>query len=89
MVLVPVVLGIIQYGSPELFFALVLAAVLGGWREYVELSRNMGFDVYPWVGAILCVLLLVCFYFNDYFSFNPIFKNNISIFISKSDLLSN
>jgi len=68
LVLVPLVLGIIQYGSPELFVVLVLAAVLGGWREYVELSRNMGFQVYSWVGAALCVLLVICFYFNDYFS---------------------
>lgn len=68
VVLVPVVLGIIQYGSPELFLVLVLAAILGGWREYVALARNMGVEPYPWVGAVLCILLLFCFHSNDYFS---------------------
>ena len=68
VVLVPVVIGIIQYGSPELFLVLVVAAVLGGWWEYVGLTSNMGVESYPKVGAVLCVLLLVCFYSNNYYS---------------------
>lgn len=67
LVLIPVVLGIVQYGSPELFLALVTAAVLAGWYEYVRLTGHMGIQVNPIVGGILCLLLVICFYRNDFY----------------------
>ncbi len=67
LVLIPVVLGIVQYGSPLLFLVLVTAAVLAGWHEYVQLVDRTGVRINPWVGGLLCLLLVFCFYRNDYY----------------------
>jgi phosphatidate cytidylyltransferase len=67
LVLIPVVLGIVQYGSPLLFLALVTAAVLVGWYEYFRLVGHMGIKINPIVGGILCLLLVFCFYRNDFY----------------------
>jgi len=67
LVLIPVVLGIVQYGSPLLFLALVIAAVLVGWTEYGKLIRHIGIQINPIVGGILCLLLVFCFYRNDFY----------------------
>ena len=67
LVLIPAVLGIVQYGSPLLFLALVTAAVLTGWYEYVRLTGHMGIQINAMVGGILCLLLIYCFYRNDYY----------------------
>ena len=67
LVLIPAVLGIVQYGSPLLFLALVTAAVLVGWFEYVRLAGHMGIKINGVVGGILCLLLVFCFYRNDFF----------------------
>ena len=67
LVLIPVVLGIVQYGSPLLFLALVIAAVLVGWMEYCRLIRHIGIQINLVVGGILCLLLVFCFYRNDFY----------------------
>ena len=67
LVLIPTVLGVVQYGSPLLFLALVTAAVLVGWYEYVRLVSHVGIKINPIVGGILCLLLVFCFYRNDFY----------------------
>ncbi len=67
LVLIPIVLGIVQYGSPLLFVALVTTAVLVGWFEYVRLIGHMGTRINPVIGGILCLLLVYCFYRNDFY----------------------
>lgn len=67
LVLIPIVLGIVQYGSPLLFLVLVTAAVLIGWSEYYRLVRAIGIHINPVVGGVLCLLLVFCFYRNDYY----------------------
>ncbi len=67
LVLILVVLGVVQYGSPLLFLALVTAAVLVGWMEYVKLLRHMGIKINPIVGGIMCLFLVFCFYRNDFY----------------------
>jgi len=66
-VLIPLVLGIVQYGSLELFAILVLALVLVGWFEYVRMIRRMGVHGSPVLGGILCAALTACFYWNEYY----------------------
>ncbi|MFQ5450943.1 MAG: phosphatidate cytidylyltransferase [Nitrospinaceae bacterium] len=60
---IPLVLGIVLYGSPWLFFALVAAVVLAGCYEYFSMISRIGIDGFPFLGGALSVLLLVCFYF--------------------------
>lgn len=67
LVLIPIVLGIVQYGSPLLFLALVTAAILIGWSEYTRLMQAIGIRFNPYVGGALCLLLVFCFYRNDYY----------------------
>jgi phosphatidate cytidylyltransferase len=67
LVLIPIVLGIVQYGSPLLFLMLVTVAVLVGWNEYCWLIGHMGIRINPFVGGILCLLLVFCFYLDNYY----------------------
>lgn len=67
LVLIPVVLGIVQYGSLELFSALVLAAVAAGWFEYKNMMARMGIGGFPGMGLAFCLLLVVCFYFDRHY----------------------
>ncbi len=67
LALIPVVLGIVQYGSPLLFLALVTAAVLVGWREFFRMMRHTGIAIHPIVGGAMCLLLVFCFYRNDFY----------------------
>ncbi len=66
-ILIPLTLGILLYGSSELFLVLIVAVALGGFYEYFHLIRNMGIEGFPLTGGVLCVLFLLCFYLNDYF----------------------
>jgi phosphatidate cytidylyltransferase len=67
LVLIPVVLGIVQYGSPLLFLALVTVAVMIGWYEYCRLTGQMGIKINPAVGGVMCLLLVYCFFHNDFY----------------------
>ncbi len=62
-VIIPIVLGIVFYGSPEWFLALVILAVGAGMYEYFSLVAKMGVDGFPALGGVLGALLLFCFYF--------------------------
>jgi len=66
-VLIPLVLGIVQYGSMELFTTLVLALVLAGWFEYTRMMRRIGVPGSPLLGGILCAALTACFYWNAHY----------------------
>ncbi len=58
---IPIVLGIVLYGSEWLFFALIAAAVLVGIFEYFAMTDRVGVEGYPVVAALLSLLLLFCF----------------------------
>ena len=67
IVAVPVVLGIVYYGSPLLFLLLVAAVILMGIREYFTIIDQAGISGFPIHGMILGFLLLLSFYFNGSF----------------------
>lgn len=67
LVLIPIVLGIVQYGSLELFSILVLGAVVAGWFEYSRMLEAMGTPGFHKLGLALCVLLTLCFYVNGFY----------------------
>jgi len=69
VVAVPIVLGIVLYGSSWLFLALLLVAVLIGCREYFSMISHTGTGGFPILAAVLSFLLITCFYFEGrYFS---------------------
>ena len=68
VVAIPIVVGIVWYGSTLLFFVLVSLAVLIACQEYFRMLQNTGVRGYPICGTGLAFLLLLSFYFKgDYF----------------------
>jgi len=63
IVAIPIVLGIVLYGSPWLFFALVFLAVIIGCREFFSMTARAGTPGFPVAGYALAAALLLCFYF--------------------------
>jgi len=63
IVAIPIVLGIVLYGSPWLFFALVFLAAMIGCREFFSMVGRGGAPGFPAVGYPLAAALLLCFYF--------------------------
>lgn len=61
---IPIVLGIVLYGSGWLFFALISAIVLMGVREFFSMTDRTGTAGYPMAAALLSFLLLLCFKFD-------------------------
>jgi len=61
---VPIVVGIVLYGSPTLFFLLVALVVAGAAREYFEMIALTGIEGFPWLGQIMSFLLLLGFFLN-------------------------
>ena len=61
IVAIPLVLGIVLYGSGWLFFALIAVLVLVGVREFFTMTDRIGTRGYPLVAALLSLLLLFCF----------------------------
>ena len=59
---IPLVLGVVLYGSPLLFFFLVAVIVLVASYEYFSMISNMGVEGFPVEGGGLCFLLLLGFY---------------------------
>jgi phosphatidate cytidylyltransferase len=59
---IPLVLGIVQYGSPLLFFGFVVAVILVASYEYFFMISNVGVEGFPVEGGGLCFLLLLGFY---------------------------
>ena len=67
IVAVPIVVGIVYYGSPLLFLSLVAAVTLMGVSEYFAIIDRIGISGFPIHGIILSFLLLLSFYFNGSF----------------------
>ena len=67
VVAIPIVVGIVYYGSPLLFLLFVAAVTLMGVREYFTIIDRTGISVFPIHGIILSFLLLLSFYFNGSF----------------------
>jgi phosphatidate cytidylyltransferase len=59
---IPLVLGVVLYGSPLLFFGFVVAIVLVASHEYFSMISNMGVEGFPVEGGVLSFLLLLGFY---------------------------
>jgi phosphatidate cytidylyltransferase len=60
---IPLVLGVVLYGSPLLFFCFVAAVVLVASHEYFSMISHMGVDGFPVEGGALSFLLLLGFFF--------------------------
>lgn len=58
---IPIILGIVLYGSEWLFFALIAGVVLAGGYEFFFMTDRVGIEGYPVVAALLSLLLLLCF----------------------------
>ena len=59
---IPLVLGVVLYGSPLLFFGFVAAIVLVASYEYFSMISNMGVEGFPVEGGVLSFLLLLGFF---------------------------
>ena len=62
IIAIPLVLGIVLYGSPLLFFGFVAMVVLVASHEYFSMIANMGVEGFPLEGGVLCFFLLLGFY---------------------------
>jgi phosphatidate cytidylyltransferase len=67
MIAVPVVVGVVYYGSPLLFLIFVAAVVLAAVYEYFTMINSTGVKGFPIPGMVLSVLLLLSFYFEGRF----------------------
>ena len=67
IVAIPIVVGIVYYGSPLLFLLFVATVILMGTREYFNIIDRTGISGFPIHGMILSFLLLLSFYFNGRF----------------------
>ena len=62
VIAIPLVLGVVLYGSPLLFFGFVTAVVLVASYEYFSMISNMGVEGFPVEGGVLSFLLLLGFF---------------------------
>jgi phosphatidate cytidylyltransferase len=62
VIAIPLVMGIVLYGSPLLFFGFIVAIVMIANNEYFSMISNMGVEGFPVEGGVLCFLLLMGFY---------------------------
>lgn len=67
LIAVPIVVGIVYYGSPLLFLVFVAAVVLAAVYEYFNMIDRVGVNGFPIPGMVLSVLLLLSFYFDGRF----------------------
>ncbi|MZG31156.1 MAG: phosphatidate cytidylyltransferase [Nitrospinae bacterium] len=65
VIAIPLVLGIVLYGSPLLFFGFVALIVLVASYEFFSMISNMGVDGFPVEGGVLCLLILTGFYLGE------------------------
>ena len=63
VIAIPLVLGIILYGHPWLYFILIASFVLVAAYEYFSMISNAGLSGFPVVGMVLSFLLLVAYFF--------------------------
>ncbi len=62
LVLIPLVIGVVHYGSPVLVFVLVTAVALIAWSECAALMEGMGIEVFRLSGAGLTLFTVLSFY---------------------------
>ena len=67
IVAVPIVAGIVYYGSPTLFLFFVAAVILMGVHEYFTIINRIGIGGFRIPGMALSLLLLLSFHFNGNF----------------------
>ena len=82
VVAIPTVLGVLYYGSPELFLFFLAAVILGGVYEYFVIIDRIGVSGFPVLGMILSFLLLVSFYFDGNFIMGWGLVASITLFAS-------
>lgn len=67
VLLLPILIAVVYFGSPFVFYLMVLAVVLLGVYEYFALIADVGITGFPVMGLILSFLLTLCFYFGGQF----------------------
>ena len=67
IVAIPIVAGIVYYGSPELFLFFVTAVILMGVYEYFAIIDRIGVGGLRIPGIALSLMLLLSFHFNRNF----------------------
>ena len=67
IVAIPIVVGIVYYGSPTLFLVFVAAVILTGIHEYITIIDRIGIGGFRIPGMALSFLLLLSFHFNGNF----------------------
>tara|TARA_B100001013_G_scaffold113974_1_gene65540 strand:- start:1086 stop:1874 length:789 start_codon:yes stop_codon:yes gene_type:complete len=67
IIAVPIVAGIVYYGSPTLFLFFVAAVILMGVHEYFTIIDRIGIGGFRIPGMVLSLLLLLSFHFNGNF----------------------
>ena len=60
---IPIVLGVILYGHPLLFFALIASFILLATHEYFTMITNSGKIGFPVEGLVLSFFILACYFF--------------------------
>jgi len=75
-------IAIIYFGSPLVFYLVILTAVLLGAREYFALIADVGITGFPVVGLLLSFLLTLCFYFDGQFFAQWISAATILLFLA-------
>ena len=72
IIAIPIVLGIILYGHPWLYFILIASLVLVATHEYFSMIANAGISGFPIEGLALSFLLLASYFFAPHYL--PIFS---------------
>tara|TARA_B100000959_G_scaffold72845_1_gene77355 strand:+ start:10651 stop:11439 length:789 start_codon:yes stop_codon:yes gene_type:complete len=67
IIAIPLVLGIVYYGSPLLFLVFVAAVALAAVYEYFTMIDRVGINGFPIPAMLLSFLLLLSFYFDGRF----------------------
>ena len=63
VIAIPVVLGVILFGDPWLFFILITSLALVAVYEYFSMITNAGLSGFPVAGMVLSFFLLVAYFF--------------------------
>jgi len=67
IIAIPIVTGILYYGSPLLFLIFFAGVALAAINEYFTMIDRIGIRGFPILGMILSLLLILSFYFNGRF----------------------
>ncbi|MFQ5673560.1 MAG: phosphatidate cytidylyltransferase [Nitrospinales bacterium] len=82
VLLLPILIAVIYFGSPVVFYLVVLAAVLLGIYEYFALISEIGITGFPVMGFVLSFLLTLCFYFGGQFLAQWILAATVLLFLA-------